>query len=70
MMEGKGLWAGAGVRPSWEGGYPVLTCGEMWAGSSVLMSSVAIPSPNVGCVPQKQGGRESKIHGKGWEKKS
>lgn len=43
-------------------------CGEMWAGSSVLMCPVAIPSPNVGCVPQKQGGRESEIHGKGWEK--
>ena len=54
-MEGKGLCGWARVRPSWEGGYPVLTCGEMWAGSSVLLSSVAIPFPKCGLCPTEAG---------------
>ena len=62
--------AGAGVRLSWEGGCPVPTYGEMWAGSSVLMSSVAIPFPKCGLCPTEAGWKGNKICGKGSEKKS
>ena len=55
MMEGKGL-CGWGWGEAILGRlYPIPTCGDMWAGSSVLLSSVAISFPKCGLCPTEAG---------------